>query len=295
MFHRALVVARQHNQRPAPCRAPRRQTRARCMRYESCVTSLSWIPSEAVTGCHPDGVRLRVHALRRPASGGARRPRGAAGGGPVPLRERLQAWIEVDDGRIAGRGYDGGGDDGRHHDARRRSAPHLPGRRAARPAARRSIGDGWMRFVQTTGGRTARPRAPAGAAPALRPVAGAAGVDDAVAHPARRRRRAEPRWSGASRFPRHWVYGDDGKLAAQVRADRLRQTGPRHVVRPPHAVGRRGLPGPGDRGRDRAGAGAVGAPHARWRQAADHAAPGRRRSWSARATAGRTSTWCWTG
>ena len=83
----------------------------RCMRYESCVTSLSWIPSEAVTGATPDGVRLRVHALRRPAC-----RRSSATSRSCGRRDRfrfanvLRAWIEVDDsGRITGGGYDGGG------------------------------------------------------------------------------------------------------------------------------------------------------------------------------------------
>src|SRR5437879_927731 len=37
-------------QRPPPCRAARRGASIDVMRYESSVTSLSWIPSEAVTG-----------------------------------------------------------------------------------------------------------------------------------------------------------------------------------------------------------------------------------------------------
>ena len=58
------------------------------MRTESSVTSLSWIPSEAVTRQHPGGLRCRVHPLRRAAARRHRGHRGPPAGRPVPLRQR---------------------------------------------------------------------------------------------------------------------------------------------------------------------------------------------------------------
>ena len=50
------------------------------MRVESSVTSVSWIPSEAVTGAVLKGTfDVRLHALRRSAARRHRRPRRAAG------------------------------------------------------------------------------------------------------------------------------------------------------------------------------------------------------------------------
>src|SRR5205823_24368 len=117
---------------------------------------------------------------------------------------------------------------------------------------------------------------PAGAAAALHPVAGATGMDHAVADPARRR---PGRVLGHRRQPVPPALDLRRRRppGAQVGPDRLRQLDP-GVVRPPHALGRRGFPGPGDGGRDRAGADPVRAAHALLRQAEDHPAPARRRT-----------------
>src|SRR4029079_13827978 len=128
------------------------------MRYESCVTSLSWIPSEAVTGAtrtafdsgfthydHPPPAELGdIEELRA--------------GDRFRFANVLRAWIEVDDsGRITGGGYDGGGIMGT-------TTLRLAGlsdtvQAVPLPDRQRTPeqGDGWMRFVQTTGGRTAIP------------------------------------------------------------------------------------------------------------------------------------------
>jgi hypothetical protein len=182
------------------------------VRYEGSVTSLSWIPSEAVEGATriafdagfthydeppPDRLgdieRLRFFDRFRFAN-------------------VLRAWIEVDgDGHISEAGYSGGGLMGsttvnvaglRH----RFQAVALPERRSEP-----EYGDGWVRFVQTNGGRTGLPA------------------------PRRVRRRPYIQWqaplvwttlaltlhndgstefamTGASRFPRHWVYDHRGAL-----------------------------------------------------------------------------------
>ena len=209
------------------------------MRIESSVTSVSWIPSEAVTGRRAEGhVRDRRHPLRRPA---ARRrsttSRSCARPGAFRFANHLAAWVEIEDGRIVDAGYSGGGLMGpttvrlaklRDH-VRAGPAPRHPARARDRPTPR-------SRFVQTTGGRTGLP------------------APRRVKHPPFVQFKAPTVWTtlaltiradgtsdfevlGASKFPRHWVYDDDGQARGQGRARRLQGLVPRRV-RQAHAVGR---------------------------------------------------------
>jgi len=186
------------------------------MRIESSVTSVSWIPSEAVTGpmlkgtfdsgfTHyddpPPDVIADLEELR--ASGAFR------------FANHLTAWADIDGGRIADCGYSGGG---------------LMGATTVRLAKLRAtfepvplpdirhepeLTDDAVRFVQTTGGRTGLP------------------APRRVKHPPFVQFRAPTVWTtlaltiradgtssfevlGASKFPRHWVYDADGKLDAKV-------------------------------------------------------------------------------
>ncbi len=67
---------------------------------------------------------------------------------------------------------------------------------------------------------------------------------------------SEHHLTGASDFPRHWVYGPVGRAGEEGRPHRVRRVVP-PCLRQAHPVGRRGLTGPGHRGGDgpRAGAG----------------------------------------
>jgi Cyclic nucleotide-binding domain len=184
-----------------------------CMRYESCVTSLSWIPSEAVTG----GTRMAFDAGFThyddppPAQIGDIEELRAAG--RFRFANVLRAWIDVDGaGRITGQGYSGGGLMGSttvRLGGLQRTFQPVPLPELHRDPER---GDGWVRFAQTTGGRTGLPA------------------------PRRVRRRPYVQWqaplvwttlaltlfadgtaeyalTGASAFPRHWVYDDAGRLS----------------------------------------------------------------------------------
>jgi hypothetical protein len=183
------------------------------MRHTSSVTSVSWIPSEAVAG----GTRVAFDAgfthYDEPPPSELEDLEGLRAADKFRFANVLGAWIDVDgSGRISDCGYEGGGMIGAttvsvaglHH---RFQAVQLPDLR--RDPER---GDGWVRFVQTSGGRTGLPA------------------------PRRVKRRPFIQWraplvwttlsltlhadgtsefamTGASRFPRHWVYGDDATLA----------------------------------------------------------------------------------
>jgi len=185
------------------------------MRIESSVTSLSWIPSEAIQGgtrvafdrgfTHydepPPDVIEDLETLRR-----ADRFRFA---------NVLSAFVEFDDaGAVTGHGYTGGGFMGSTTVAV--GGLNKEFEAVALPVLQQppEIGDGWVRFVQTAGGRTGLPA------------------------PRRVRRKPFIQWQaplvwatlgltlhsdgpptfevlGASRFPRHWFYDGEGKLAAK--------------------------------------------------------------------------------
>ncbi|MGA3215852.1 MAG: cyclic nucleotide-binding domain-containing protein [Acidimicrobiales bacterium] len=185
------------------------------MRYESSVTSLSWIPSEAVVG----GTRLPFDA-------------GVAHYDQAPpdvlrdlneLREadrfrfanHLAAWIEVDkSGWIKNAGYSGGGQIG-STTVRVGGLSHVF-QAVALPDLQRKPerGDGWVRFTQTAGGRTGMP-APRRVrrAPFVQWQAPLAWTTLSLTMYADGR--SEGVLSGASRFPRHWVYDHGGQLAAK--------------------------------------------------------------------------------
>jgi hypothetical protein len=185
------------------------------MRYESSVTSISWIPSEAVQG----STRLPFDA-------------GVAHYDPPPpdvlgnldeLREadrfrfanRLAAWIEVDkSGWIKSSGYAGGGQIG-STTIRVGGLSHVF-QAVALPDIQKKPerGDGWVRFTQTAGGRTGMP-APRRVrrAPFVQWQAPLAWTTLTLTMYADGR--SEGTLTGASRFPRHWVYDDGGHLEAK--------------------------------------------------------------------------------
>jgi hypothetical protein len=185
------------------------------MRYESSVTSVSWIPSGAFDGIYDYAVGALGHY-----------------DDPLPdvlgdldewraddmfrFANRLRAWIEVGDGdEITGFGYgDGGCLIGS-------STVHLGGVHHVFPAVTLADlrqtpkhGDGWVQFTQTAGGRAGIPMP---RRVRRRPYVqwNSPLVWTTLSLTLHADGRAEQRLTGASRFPRHWVYGADGKLCAK--------------------------------------------------------------------------------
>jgi hypothetical protein len=182
------------------------------MRYENSVTSLSWIPSEAIQGttrlpfdmgmAHydppPPDELVSLDALRE-----ADRFRFA---------NRLAAWIDVRaNGEIAGAGYSGAGQIG-STTVRLGGVSHVF-QAVALPDIQHDpeYGDGFVRFVQTAGGRTGMP-APRTVrrAPFIQWQAPLAWTTLTLTLYANGEAKSE--LIGASRFPRHWVYDNAGKL-----------------------------------------------------------------------------------
>ena len=182
------------------------------MRIESSVTSISWIPSEAVKGmtklpfemgvAHYDDVPPEVledlEALRL-----ADRFRFA---------NELRAWIEVEDGKVIGQGQSGGGRIG--------ATTMKLGSRAAtfqavsypdiRPEP--EVTETSVRFVQTAGGRTGVPAPRTVRKPPFVQIS-APTAWSTLALTIHADGTTEHEVVGASPFPRHWVYDHSGKLA----------------------------------------------------------------------------------
>lgn len=185
------------------------------MRLTSAVTSLSWIPSEAITGLNkvlfgagfhyddppPDRID-DLHVLRDADA--------------FRFANDLRAWVEVDEnGRIVDAGYDGGCLMGSTTVAVGPAAATFAAVALPDIQAPPEIDGDRARFVQTVGGRTALP------------------APRRVSHPPFVQFQAPTVWTtlaltidaggsashelvGASPFPRHWVYDADGRLDAKA-------------------------------------------------------------------------------
>jgi hypothetical protein len=182
-------------------------------RHESSVTAISWIPSEAIEGLSKIPFELGVTHYDAP-------PPDRIGPGDLEelrktdrFREanELRAYVDVEDGRIVGHGYLGGGKIGATTvrlgpAAIRFAAVHLPDIQKDP-----EVTDTSVRFVQTVGGRMGipTPRAvkrkpfvqfwPSIAWSTLELTINADGTSSRGL-------------AGASPFPRHWVYDDTGTL-----------------------------------------------------------------------------------
>jgi hypothetical protein len=185
------------------------------MRIEAAATTLSWIPSEAITGIVyrvPFDIAVAHYDDPPPdllpdiddylAADAAR------------FANRLRAWIEVRDGEIVDFGHSGSGLIG--------STSMRLGTRTLRfvacplPELRRAVrhGPDAIRFEQTAGGRTGVP-APrrVNHPPYVQFVAPLAWSTVALTMYADGRTECE--LTGASPFPRHWLYDAEGNLVGK--------------------------------------------------------------------------------
>jgi len=185
------------------------------MRYESSVTSLSWIPSEAVQGSTRLPFDVGMAHYDAPPPDAIEDLGALRDADRFRFANRLAAWVLVDGaGKIVAAEYAGGGMIG-STTVRVGPVRHVF-QAVALPDIRvkPEYGDGWVRFVQTAGGRTGMPaprrvrRAPfvQWQAPLAWTTLSLTLYSDG---------RSECALVGASRFPRHWVYDGAGQLTAK--------------------------------------------------------------------------------
>jgi len=183
------------------------------MRHTGSVTSLSWIPSEAVAG----GTRLAFDAgfthYDDPPPETISDLATLRDADRFRFANNLAAFIEVDgSGRITNSGYTGESMIG---STTVKAGPVSHCFQAfALPDIRQDpeLGDSWVRFTQTAGGRTGLP-APRRVRrrPFIQWQAPLAWTTLSLTLHADGR--SEGRLQGASRFPRHWVYDSEGTLS----------------------------------------------------------------------------------
>jgi len=191
------------------------------MRHDATVSSVSWIPSEAISGLPklPFGGKVAHYDVPPPDSIGADHRAGLEAlrdADRLRFGNELRAWVEVDDdtGAVVGAGYEGGGCIGATTLALGGSSMTVAAVPLPVIQADPEIGEGWVRFTQTAGGRTGVP-APRTVrhAPFVQYQAPIAWTTlQLTIHLDGRR---EGVLAGASPFPRHWLYGDDGSLVAK--------------------------------------------------------------------------------
>ena len=187
------------------------------MRIESSVTAISWIPSDAIEGMPSLPFDLGIARYDEPP------PEHLDEGDLARLRaedrfreaNRLEAWIEVEDGRIVDQGYEGTGLVGSKPFGLGAADVTIPG--AAFEVLRQEpeVRENAVRFVQTVGGRagfpaprrvTDRPYVRIQSATAWTTLALTVGTDGS----------SDCELVGASTFPRHWVYDERGDLIAKT-------------------------------------------------------------------------------
>ena len=185
------------------------------MRYESSVTSLSWIPSEAVTGAMRIPFDVGIGHYDEPPPGELTDLAALLAADRCRYANVLSAWIETDaDGRITDAGYSGGGLIG--STTLKVGAMKYRFQAVMLPELQRAIerGDGWVRFSQSVGGRTGAPMPRTISRPPfvlwLAPL-----VWTTLSLTLHADGHAESALTGASPFPRHWVYDAAGQLASK--------------------------------------------------------------------------------
>jgi hypothetical protein len=183
------------------------------MRVESSVTSISWIPSEAIQGMPKLPFEMGIGHYDPPP------PDTLQEGDLAQLRDadrfreanELKAWIEVDGGRIVDQGYAGGGYVGSTTFSFGVKDMVIPGVAFDILQAEPEVREGSVRFVQTVGGRAGFP-APRRVRekPFFRIHSATAWTTLGLTINADGT--SEYEVVGASPFPRHWIYDHAGTL-----------------------------------------------------------------------------------
>ncbi len=180
-------------------------------RFESSVTAISWIPSEAISGPSKIPFELGVTHYDEPPPDRLEDLEQLRTSDRFREANEVRAFIEVDDGRIVNAGHLGQGHIGATTvrvgpAALRFPAVHLPDIQVEP-----EIGPSSARFVQTVGGRMGLPTPrPVPHKPfvqfwpsiAWTTLALTINADGSSSH----------ELVGASPFPRHWIYDREGRL-----------------------------------------------------------------------------------
>jgi hypothetical protein len=180
-------------------------------RFESSVTAVSWIPSEAITGPSKLPFDVGVTHYDEPPPDHLTDLDELRRSDRFREANELRAFIEVEDGRIVGSGHLGSGHIGKTTVRVGPAALRFPAVQLPDIQVEPEVGPSSVRFVQTVGGRMGLPTPrPVPHKPfvqlwpsiAWTTLALTINADGSSSH----------ELVGASPFPRHWVYDRDGRL-----------------------------------------------------------------------------------
>jgi hypothetical protein len=182
------------------------------MRIESSVTSITWIPSEAIEGMPKLPFEWGIAHYDEPPHDRLLDIDAMNENDLFREANELKAWIEVDvDGTVTDCGYSGRGRVGVTRMKLFRREVAFPAVQYPLIQAEPEVQDGSVRFVQSAGGHMGLP--------APRRVIGkpfmrisSASAWTTLELTIRADGSSEGKLVGASAFPRHWVYDNDGML-----------------------------------------------------------------------------------
>ncbi len=184
-------------------------------RLESGVTSVSWIPSEAITGIAKLPFELGISDYNDPPPDVIDDLEALVNAGAFRAANELRAWIDVEDGRIVGYGHGGRSHVGATKmrvGSKQLTFPAI-GLPTLRPEP--EVGSSWVRFVQTAGRRTSLPTPRHVGRPPFFQISSAP-VWTTLALTIHADGSSEFELLAASPFPRHWIYDDTGRLSAKT-------------------------------------------------------------------------------
>jgi hypothetical protein len=180
-------------------------------RFESSVTAISWIPSEAITGPSKIPFEFGVTHYDEPPPDHLEDLEELRRTDRFREANELRAFVEVEDGRIVGHGHLGGGHIGATNVRVGPAALRFPAVQLPDIQPEPEVGESSVRFVQTVGGRMGLPTPrPVKHKPfvqfwpsiAWTTLALTINADGSSSH----------ELVGASPFPRHWLYDHEGRL-----------------------------------------------------------------------------------
>jgi hypothetical protein len=181
-------------------------------RYESSVTAISWIPSEAIEGASKVPFEVGITHYDEPPPERIEDLAELRSTDRFREANELRAFIEVEDGRIVNHGHLGQGHIGATTVRIGPAAIRFPAVQLPDIRPDPEVGESSVRFVQTVGGRMGLPTPrPVPRKPfvqfwpsiAWTTLALTVNADGSSHH----------ELIGASQFPRHWIYDHDRRLA----------------------------------------------------------------------------------
>ena len=184
------------------------------MRYESSVTTVSWIPSAAISGVTKTPFEMGVTHYDDPPPDALDDLDAVVGPDGARFANELRAWVEVENGRIVDHGQSGGGKISTSKVKIGGYAVLVPPKAFPDLRPEPEIGDGFVRFRQTAGGRPGLPSPRLVREPPYFKIVGPS-VWTTLALTLHANGAATRELIGASSFPRHWLYDDRGSLSGK--------------------------------------------------------------------------------